>query len=76
MTIRSVTMAANIKYSMPLYLALIATGLVGNYVYFSIVNAHFIFGSIFAMPTLQIFGLSLTIGAAIIAGYTYVLDRE
>ena len=77
MTIRSGKMAVSGKNGIPLFLALIAAGLIGNYFPFSILNAHFIFGSIFAMLALQIFGLSRGIAAAaIIAGYTYVLDRE
>jgi len=60
------------KYAIPLYLSLIAAGLVGNYFKFPILNADFIFGSIFAMLALQFFGLGRGIAAAaIIASYTY-----
>ena len=54
---------------------LIAVGLVGNYVRFPIfLNIDFLFGSIFAMLALQIFGLGRGItAAAIISGYTYLL---
>jgi two-component sensor histidine kinase len=59
---------------MLLLLALIAAGLVGNHFQFTIVNAKFVFGSIFAMLALQYFGLGLGILAAvIISGYTYFL---
>ncbi|MCF8085058.1 MAG: hypothetical protein K9M96_18415, partial [Deltaproteobacteria bacterium] len=60
------------RYAVPFYLALIAAGLAGNYFPFSILNAHFIFGSIFAMLALQIFGWGRgVIAAAVISGYTY-----
>lgn len=63
------------KYSVPLFLFLIAAGLAGNYFKFSIfLNIDFLFGSIFAMLALQLFGLGRSIvAAAIIAGYTYFL---
>ncbi len=59
----------------PLFLALVAAGLIGNYFKLSIfLNIDFIFGSIFAMLVLQFFGRGRGIAAAaIIAGYTYIL---
>jgi two-component system, cell cycle sensor histidine kinase and response regulator CckA len=52
---------------------LIAAGLAGNTFPFSILNAHFVFGSIFAMLALQIFGWGRgVIAAAVISGYTYL----
>ena len=61
------------RIAIPLYLALIAAGLAGNYFPFSILNAQFVFGSIFAMLALQIFGWRCgVIAAAIISSYTYV----
>lgn len=70
------TTSANVtgssRYDVPVYLALIAAGLAGNYFKFSILNADFIFGSIFALLALQRFGLGRgIIAAAAIAGYTY-----
>jgi two-component system, cell cycle sensor histidine kinase and response regulator CckA len=61
------------RYPVWLLLVLIAAGLAGNHFPFSILNAHFIFGSIFAMLALQIFGWGRgVIAAAVIAGYTYL----
>ena len=61
------------RYAIPLFLALIAAGLAGNYFPFAILNAHFIFGSIFAMLALQFFGFGRgVVAAAVIAGYTYL----
>jgi len=61
------------RYAIPLFLALIVAGLAGNYFPFSILNAHFIFGSIFAMLALQLFGFGWgVVAAAIISGYTYL----
>lgn len=61
------------RFAIPLYLALIVAGLAGNYFPFAILNAHFIFGSIFAMLALQIFGWRLgVIAAAIISSCTYL----
>ncbi|MFZ4855223.1 MAG: PAS domain S-box protein [Desulfuromonadaceae bacterium] len=59
----------------PLLLALVAAGLAGNYFKLPIfLNIDFIFGSIFAMLALQLFGLGRGIAAAaMIAGYTYIL---
>ncbi|MDD2853021.1 MAG: PAS domain S-box protein [Desulfuromonadaceae bacterium] len=61
------------RYSIPLYLALIAAGLAGNYFEFTIfLNIGFLFGSIFAMLALQFFGLGRGIlAAALIASYTW-----
>ena len=62
----------DLRVRIPLFLALIAAGLAGNYFRFSILNAAFIFGSIFAMLALQFFGLARGIvAAAIISSYTY-----
>ena len=61
------------RYDIPLFLALIVAGFAGNYFPFSILNAHFIFGSIFAMLALQLFGFGWgVVAAAIISGYTYL----
>lgn len=61
------------RYAVPLFVALIAAGLAGNVFPFSILNADFIFGSIFAMLALQIFGFWWgVLAAAVIAGYTYL----
>ena len=63
----------NRSIAIPLYLALIAAGLAGNVFPFSILNAHFIFGSIFAMLALQICGWRWgVLAAAIISSYTSV----
>ncbi|MFA7404041.1 MAG: PAS domain S-box protein [Pelobacteraceae bacterium] len=61
------------RYSTLLLLALIAAGLAGNYFGFTIfLNVDFIFGSIFAMLALQLFGLGRGIlAAALISSYTY-----
>ena len=71
----SVTTAGNNKYSAPLFVILIAAGLAGNYFNYTIFhNIDFLFGGIFAMLALQLFGLGRGIlAAAIIAGYTYFL---
>jgi PAS domain S-box-containing protein len=63
------------KYRIPLLLALIAAGLAGNYFRFPIfLNIDFLFGSIFAMLVLQLYGLGRGIlAAAIIAGSTYFI---
>jgi len=63
------------KLRVPLFFALIAAGLVGNFLKYPIfLNIDFLFGSIFAMLALQFFGLARGIfAAAMIAGYTYVL---
>ena len=65
----------NNKYGTPLLLALVAAGLAGNYFKFPIfLNIDFIFGSIFAMLALQLYGLGRgTLAAALIAGYTYFI---
>ena len=60
------------RYAIPVLIALIATGLAGNYFKLSILNADFIFGSIFAMLALQFFGFGRgVLAAAVIASYTY-----
>jgi len=63
------------KYRIPILLALVVAGLAGNYCNFQIfLNIDFLFGSIFALLALQLFGLGRGIlAAAIIAGYTYFL---
>lgn len=63
------------KYSIPFLLALVTSGLVGNYYNYPIfLNIDFIFGSIFAMLALQFFGLGRgVLAAALIASYTYIL---
>lgn len=63
------------RYRIPLFLAMIAAGLAGNYFKFDIFfNIDFLFGSIFAMLALQLFGFGRGIlAAATIAGYTYLL---
>jgi len=63
------------KFSIPLLLTLILTGLAGNYFKYPIfLNIDFLFGSVFAMLALQLFGAGRGIfAAAAIAGYTYVL---
>ena len=63
------------KYPIPIFLTLTAAGLAGNYfayeIFFSI---HFIFGSIFAMLALQLFGFRWgVINALIISSMTYLL---
>ena len=59
------------RYAIPLFLALIAAGLAGNYFPFAILNAHFIFGSIFAMLALQFFGFGRgVVAAAVIAVFS------
>jgi PAS domain S-box-containing protein len=65
----------SLTHSIPLYIALIAAGLAGNYFKFPIFfSSDFIFGSIFAMLALQLFGLSRGIfAAALIAGYTWFI---
>ena len=63
------------KYSIPLFITLITAGLAGNYFNLQIFfNVDYLFGSIFAMLVLLLFGLGRGIlAAAIIAGYTYFL---
>ncbi len=59
-------------FSLPILLTLVSLGLTGNYFKFSILNADFIFGSVFAMLTLQLLGLgSGILAAAIISSYTF-----
>ena len=63
------------KKSLPLFLFLIAAGLLGNYFKFTIfLDVDFLFGSIFAMLVLQLFGSVWGIlAAAVIASYTWIL---
>jgi diguanylate cyclase (GGDEF)-like protein len=63
------------KYGIPIFLALVVAGLAGNYFNFPIfLNIAFLFGSIFAMLALQIFGLGRgVLAAALISSYTYIL---
>jgi len=60
------------RYGWGLFFILIAAGLMGNYLKISILNADFIFGSIFALLVLQLLGYVRGVtAAAVIAGYTY-----
>ena len=63
------------KFKLPIFLTLIAAGLAGNYFKYPIfLNTDFLFGSIFAMLALQLFGSGRGIlAAAIIACYTYFI---
>ncbi|HXE97228.1 MAG TPA: PAS domain S-box protein [Dongiaceae bacterium] len=65
----------NNRHSTIILIALIAAGLAGNYFKFPIFfNVDFLFGSIFAMLVLQLFGPGRGVLAAfIIAGYTWFL---
>jgi two-component system, cell cycle sensor histidine kinase and response regulator CckA len=67
--------AVRLKYRMPLFLLLVVAGLAGNYFKFPIfLNIDFLFGSIFAMLALQIFGKAPGILAgALIASVTWLL---
>lgn len=58
--------------------ALVAAGLAGNYFHFLIfLDVDFLFGSIFAMLALQVFGVAWgTLAAALIASYTYLLWNQ
>jgi len=59
-------------YGLLLYGALIVAGLIGNAFPIPLLNADFVFGSLFAMLALQIFGFRRgVVAAAVIAGYTY-----
>ena len=64
-----------LKYNLPLFLALVAAGLAGNYFKFPVfLNIDFLFGSIFAMLALQFLGpVQGILAAAIISIYTYIL---
>lgn len=57
------------------YVLLVVAGLCGNYFSYPIfLNIDFLFGGIFAMLALQVFGLRAgTLAAALIASYTFVL---
>lgn len=60
-------------YPNAFFLIFIIAGLIGNYFPFSLLNAHFIFGSIFAMLALQFLSYGRgVVAAAIISGYTYL----
>ena len=61
------------RYAVPLFCALVCAGLAGNAFPVSILNAHFIFGSLFAMLALQVFGWfpGITAGA-VISAYTWL----
>lgn len=74
-TTPSTTTVISDRYRTPVYLALIAAGLAGNYFKFPIFfSTDFIFGSIFAMLALQFFGLWRGIlAAAIISSYTWFI---
>jgi len=63
------------KFGIFLFVTLIAAGLAGNYFNFPIfLNIAFLFGSIFAMLALQLFGLGQGVfAAALIASYTYFI---
>ncbi len=63
------------RYGKTIFLILIVAGLAGNYFKFPLfLNIDFLFGSIFAMLALQLFGVGRGIAAAaLIAGYTYIL---
>lgn len=68
------SLVINRNYILVFFIAFCAAGWAGNYLKFSILNAHFIFGSIFAMLALQILGLTKGIlAAAIISSYTYLM---
>ncbi len=59
-------------YRLFIFSVLILAGLAGNRFVFSIVNAHFVFGSVFSMLVLQIFGPIRGIAAAfVISSYTW-----
>ncbi len=71
-TSRSTADDRSAEYPVFLFPALLAAGLIGNSIHFSILNAHFIFGSIFAMLALQLFGWRRgVLAAAVISSYTY-----
>src|SRR5512133_769827 len=69
------TSVTTTRYRAPIFLSLIAAGLAGNYFKFPIfLDIDILFGSIFAMLALQLFGLGRGIAAAaIISSYTYIL---
>ncbi len=65
--------AGHARNAIPAVLILIVTGLAGNYFKFSILNADFIFGSIFAILAFQFFGFVPGVfSACVIASYTYI----
>jgi len=61
--------------SIVVFLFMVAAGLAGNHFKYSIfLNIDFLWGSIFSMLTLQLFGLGRgVVAAAMIASYTYIL---
>jgi len=75
MSILPVVTTVSARYKIPLFLILIALGLVGNYFRFPLLlDIDFLFGSIFAMLALQLLGLGRGIAAAaMIASLTYML---
>ena len=75
MTTSTTTTTSITGYRNPLFLALIAAGLAGNYFKLPIfLNIDFLFGSIFALLALQLFGPGRgSAAAAIIAGSTYFM---
>ncbi|MDY6831321.1 MAG: hypothetical protein SWC96_05680, partial [Thermodesulfobacteriota bacterium] len=61
------------RYAVPLFCVLVCAGLAGNAFPVSILNAHFIFGSLFAMLALQVFGWIPGLAAgAVISAYTWL----
>ena len=74
-SVTSIQTLKSSKFNIPLFLALIVCGLVGNYFNFPIFhNVYFFFGNIFALLALQFFGLGRgLLAAAIIACYTWIL---
>jgi len=66
------------RYHLPLLFTLIAAGLAGNHFNYPIfLDINFVFGSIFALLALQLFGMGRGIlAAAIIASYTCVLWND
>lgn len=71
----STNIAVTSKYGIPTLLILIVAGLAGNYFKFPLfLNIDFLFGSIFALLALQLYGFGRgLLAAAFIAGYTYFL---
>ena len=66
-----------LKQALPIFIALVAAGLVGNYLKYELFfNIQFIFGSIFAMLALQVLGLRFgTLAALLISSITYPLQN-
>ncbi len=63
------------KYDYALFLGLVVAGLAGNYFNVLIfLNVNFLFGSIFSMLALQLFGMRVgLLATALIASYTWIL---